>query len=83
MPSFSSNGWNYEAAGNFNRTNHHFRNRNLIDGAKYTELINNGTYDANVDPDISKTARNATTPTIGCWEYVSAAIANAIFYIRA
>ncbi len=33
-----ADGWNYEAAGNFNRTNHKFRNRNLIDGAKYSEL---------------------------------------------
>jgi len=32
--------WSYEAAANFNRTNHRFRNRNLIDGAKYTELVN-------------------------------------------
>lgn len=37
-------GWRYEAAANFNRTNHHFRNRNLIDGAKYTELVNLGTF---------------------------------------
>ena len=37
-------GWNYEAAGNFNRTNHHFRNKNLIDGAKYTDLTNSGVY---------------------------------------
>lgn len=36
--------WSYEAAGNFNRTNHRFRNRNLIDGAKYFELIASGAY---------------------------------------
>lgn len=36
--------WSYEAAANFNRTNHRFRNRNLIDGAKYTELVNSGAY---------------------------------------
>lgn len=39
-----ADGWSYEAAGNFNRTDHHFRNRNLIDALKYTELVNNGTY---------------------------------------
>ncbi|MSU24019.1 MAG: TonB-dependent receptor [Opitutus sp.] len=38
------NGWRYEAAGNFNRTNHHYRNRNLIDSAKYTELTNSGAF---------------------------------------
>jgi iron complex outermembrane recepter protein len=37
-------GWSYEAAADFNRTNHHFRNKNLIDGAKYTELTNSGAY---------------------------------------
>ena len=37
-------GWSYEAAGNFNKTTHHFRNRNLIDSAKYTELVNSGAY---------------------------------------
>lgn len=36
--------WSYEGAVNLNKTNHYFRNRNLIDGAKYTELTNNGTY---------------------------------------
>lgn len=36
--------WSYEAAANFNRTNHHYRNRNLIDAAKYTELTNSGAY---------------------------------------
>ena len=36
--------WSYEAAANFNRTNHDYRNRNLIDGAKYTELVNSGAY---------------------------------------
>ncbi|OYU98200.1 MAG: hypothetical protein CFE26_27990, partial [Verrucomicrobiales bacterium VVV1] len=36
--------WSYEAAANFNRTNHRFRNRNLIDGAKYTELVASGAY---------------------------------------
>ena len=36
--------WRYELAGNFNRTNHHYRNKNLIDGAKYTELTNSGAY---------------------------------------
>ncbi len=36
--------WSYEVAGNFNRTTHAFRNRNLIDGAKYTELVNSGAY---------------------------------------
>ena len=39
------------------------------------DLIANGTYDANCDPDISKFARSATAPTIGCWEYASAAVA--------
>lgn len=37
------------------------------------DLINNGSYNANTDPDISKTTRNATTPTIGAWEYTAAA----------
>lgn len=37
-------GWNYEIAGNFNRTNHHYRNKNLIDGAKYSELTASGAY---------------------------------------
>ncbi|WP_414661220.1 TonB-dependent receptor domain-containing protein [Horticoccus sp. 23ND18S-11] len=37
-------GWSYEAAANFNRTNHDFRNKNLIDGTKYTELVNSGAY---------------------------------------
>ncbi len=36
--------WGYDVAGNFNRTNHHFRNKNLIDAAKYTELVNSGAY---------------------------------------
>ena len=36
--------WTYDAAINLNKTNHYFRNRNLIDGAKYTELVNAGTY---------------------------------------
>lgn len=36
--------WRYEIAGDFNRTNHHFRNKNLIDAAKYTELTNSGAY---------------------------------------
>lgn len=36
--------WSYEAAGDFNRTNHHFRNKNLIDGQKYTDLTAAGTY---------------------------------------
>lgn len=35
------------------------------------DLINNGTTDSNIDPDISRTTRSGT-PTIGCWEYVSA-----------
>lgn len=37
-------GWSYEAGANFNKTTHHFRNRNLIDSAKYTELVNSGAY---------------------------------------
>ena len=37
-------GWSYELAGDFNRTNHHYRNKNLIDAAKYTELTNSGAY---------------------------------------
>lgn len=37
-------GWTYEAAGNFNKSIHNFRNRNLIDGAAYTAAVNNGTY---------------------------------------
>lgn len=36
--------WKYEAGANFNRTIHHFRNKNLIDGAKYTELTNTGAF---------------------------------------
>jgi len=36
--------WSYEAAINLNQTNHYFRNKNLIDGAKYTELVNSGAY---------------------------------------
>jgi iron complex outermembrane receptor protein len=36
--------WSYDAAVNWNRINHAFRNRNLIDGAKYTELVNARTY---------------------------------------
>ena len=36
--------WNYDAAVNLNKTNHYFRNKNLIDGAKYTELVNSGAY---------------------------------------
>ena len=36
--------WSYELAGNFNRTDHAYRNRNLIDGVKYTELVNSGAY---------------------------------------
>ena len=40
------------------------------------DLISNGTYDALADPDISKFTRNGTTPTIGAWEYASAAVAD-------
>jgi iron complex outermembrane recepter protein len=36
--------WTYEGAVNLNKTNHYFRNRNLIDGAKYNELVLAGTY---------------------------------------
>jgi iron complex outermembrane receptor protein len=36
--------WTYETAADFNRSNHHYRNKNLIDGAKYTELTNSGAY---------------------------------------
>ena len=37
-------GWAFEAGANFNRTNHHFRNFNLIDGIAYTAAVNNLTY---------------------------------------
>jgi iron complex outermembrane receptor protein len=37
-------GWTYEAGANFNRTNHHFRNLNLIDAAAYTAAVANGTF---------------------------------------
>jgi iron complex outermembrane recepter protein len=36
--------WTYELAGSFNRTISNFRNYNLIDAAKYTELTNSGAY---------------------------------------
>jgi iron complex outermembrane recepter protein len=36
--------WSYEGAINYNRVNHYFRNKNLIDGAKYAELTNSGAY---------------------------------------
>lgn len=39
-----ANGWNYELGGNFNRTDHAYRNKNLIDAVKYTELVNSGAY---------------------------------------
>lgn len=38
------------------------------------DLINNGTTDSNIDPDISRTTRSGT-PTIGCWEYSAGAAA--------
>ena len=37
-------GWSYEAGANFNRSIHHFRNFNLIDGIAYTAAVNNLTY---------------------------------------
>jgi iron complex outermembrane receptor protein len=36
--------WSYDAAVNWNRISHAFRNRNLIDGAKYNELVRAGTF---------------------------------------
>ena len=36
--------WSYEGAVNWNRISHAFRNRNLIDGAKYFELVRAGTF---------------------------------------
>jgi len=36
--------WSYEAAVNYNQTNHYFRNKNLIDGIKYNELQASGAY---------------------------------------
>jgi iron complex outermembrane receptor protein len=36
--------WSYDAAVNWNRVSHAFRNRNLIDGAKYFELVNARTF---------------------------------------
>lgn len=36
--------WNYDAGVNWNRITHAFRNRNLIDGAKYNALVADGTY---------------------------------------
>jgi iron complex outermembrane receptor protein len=36
--------WSYEGAVNWNRISHAFRNRNLIDGAKYFELARLGTF---------------------------------------
>ncbi len=42
--SIEGTSWNYEAAGTFNRTIQHFRNKNLIDAVKYTELTNSGAY---------------------------------------
>jgi len=41
--SFAQN-WSYEGAVNWNRISHAFRNRNLIDGAKYFELVRAGTF---------------------------------------
>lgn len=45
------------------------------------DLINNGTTNANIDPDISKTTRSGT-PTIGCWEYVSAGGSGLPFFMQ-
>jgi len=42
--SISGSSWTYEAAGTFNRTIQHFRNKNLIDAVKYTDLTNSGAY---------------------------------------
>lgn len=36
--------WTFEAGGNFNKSIHNFRNRNLIDGLAYTAAVNNLTY---------------------------------------
>lgn len=36
--------WNYELAGDFNRTLQKFRNHNLIDADRYTALVNSGAY---------------------------------------
>jgi iron complex outermembrane receptor protein len=38
------NSWKYEAAANYNRTNHHFRNHNLIDATAYSAAVAAGTY---------------------------------------
>lgn len=42
--SIPNTSWAYETAGTFNRTIQHFRNKNLIDAVKYTELTNSGAY---------------------------------------
>jgi iron complex outermembrane recepter protein len=36
--------WSYELAGDFNRTLQKFRNHNLIDAIKYTDLVNTNAY---------------------------------------
>ena len=41
--SFMEN-WTFEAAGNWNRTNHRFRNKNLIDATAYNAAVLNGSY---------------------------------------
>ena len=37
-------GWSYEAGANFNKTVHHFRNKNLIDATAYSAAVSNGTF---------------------------------------
>lgn len=39
-----------------------------------SSLINAGTYDAAIDPDIISRTRDGSTPTIGAWEYLAAAL---------
>ena len=46
------------------------------------DCINNGVYNSLVDPDISATARSGSTPTIGCWEYVSAGGGGLPFFMQ-
>jgi len=42
--SIPATSWNFEAAANFNRTVHHFRNHNLIDAVAYTAAVTSGAY---------------------------------------
>lgn len=67
--------WSYEAAGNFNRVTHHFRNYNLIDALKYTELTNTGAYNpfarrqaAGVIESMSGTQQRDFRSTLRAWD---------------